>query len=297
MIKHNNSYKRPAHLKNMGKTTNILLGSLLGISIFIGVCNNKIKLTKFNEKENRITGLETKIQKDFLESLKKDSAFSKLLKDTTAFYSDSLGKIANLYNKNILETERLNKKVSELSKKIKKDNFLKGLDKKYNFLSHSYDSLKNEKDKLFAFYQKEISKNHELTNLLLEQGLSSENYGSSSFKSKRNFKVKNQNFFKNWKSLAPRLFSIGNESISYKDYAPDSMEAFAVYPETNPERVEPLKKISDGDKSANFAYPEKFLNEENCIIEVYAIDKHKNESGRRAIYKSGGIISRKEITD
>lgn len=280
----------------MGKITNILLTGLLGISIFAGVCNYKSKKT-ITWQKTRITGLENKIKKDWVISYRKDSAFSKLLKDTTAFYSDSLGKIANLYNKNILETEKLNKKVSELSKKIKKNNFLKGLDKKYPSLAFSYDSLKNEKDKLFAFYQKEISKNQELTNSLLEQGISSENYGSSSFKSKRNFKVKNQNFFKNWKSLAPRLFSVGNESISYKDYAPDSMEAFAIYPETNPERLEPLKKISEGDRSATFAYPEKFEKEENCIIEVYAIDKHKNKSGKHTIYKSGGIISRKEISE
>ncbi len=296
MIKHNNSYKHSAHIKIMGKTTNILLAGFIIFSGLVGVCNYRGKKT-INLQSTKITGLETKIERDSIANHKKDSAFSELLKDTTAFYSDSLIKISEAYNENILETKKLEKKVKELTGKIKKEKFMKGLEKKYGSLAFSYDSLKNEKDKLFAFYQKEISKNQELTNLLLGQGISSENYGNSSFKSKRNFKVKNRNFFKNWKSLAPRLFSVGNESLSFKDNAPDSMEAFAVYTETNPERIEPLKKISDGDKSANFAYPEKFLNEENCIIEVYVIDKHKNKSGRYTIYKSGGVISRKEITD
>ncbi len=281
----------------MGKTTNVLLAAgLLGISIFAGVCTSKSKKT-INWQGTKIAGLETKIKSDSIISYRKDSAFTELLKDTTLFYSDSLIKISETYNKNVLETEKLKKKVSELSKKIKKNNFLAGLDKKYPSLAFSYDSLKKEKDKLFAFYQKEISKNQELTNLLLEQGISSENYGSSSFSSKRNFKVKNRNFFKNWKSLAPKLFSVGEESVSFRDNDPEGMEAFAVYPGTDPERVEPLKKISDGDKSATFAYPKKFLEEENCIIDVYAIDINKNESGRRAIYKSGGVISRKEINE
>lgn len=273
----------------MGKTINFLFTGLLGISIFAGWCNYRGKKT-INLQSTKITGLETKIERDSIANHKKDSAFSELLKDTTAFYSDSLIKISEAYNKNVLETKKLEKKVKELTGKIKKEKFMKGLEKKYGSLAFSYDSLKNEKDKISALYQKEISKN-------IEQGASSENYGNSSSKFKRNFKVKNKNFFKNWKSLAPRLFSVGNESISYSDNDSEGMEAFAVYPETNPERVEPLKKISDGDRSATFAYPEKFLNEENCVIEIYAIDKNKNESRRRAIYKSGGVISRKEITD
>ena len=271
----------------MGKLSNTLIGiSLLGL-IFLGVCNKK--------GLNKITGLETKIKNDSIASSKDYYMLSKLLKDTTLFYSDSLGKISNLYNKNILETEKLNKKVSELSRKIKKHNFLKGLEGNYNFLANKYDSLKNEKDKLFVLYQKEISKNQELTNLVLENGISSENYGSSSFKSKKNFNVKNQNFFRNWKSLAPKLFSISEESISFKDNDPKEMEAFALYHETG--RLEPLKKISEGDKLASFAYPQKFLELQEGAIDVYAIDKNKNESGRRAIYKLGGIISRKEIID
>lgn len=296
MIKHNNSYKSSFYIKEMGKSRNTLLACFLGISIFAGVCNYRSKKT-INWQGTKIADLETKIKKDFIANSENYLKLSNLLKDTSAFYSDSLGKISVLYNKNILEAKKLEKKVSELSKKINKNNFLKGLDKKYGSLVFSYDSLKNEKDKIFAFYQKEILKNKELTNLLLERRIPSENYGNSQFKSKKDFNVKNQNFFKNWKSLAPKLFSVDNESISFKDNDPENMEAFAVYPGTDPERVEPLKKISDGDKSATFAYPEKFLNEENCIIDVYAIDKNKNESGRRAIYKSGGVISRKEITD
>ncbi len=272
----------------MGKTTNILLAGFLGISIFAGVCTSKSNKKIINGQKIEISALETKIKKDSIADSKNYLKLSNLLKDTAIFYSDSLEKILTLYNENLSENEKLNKKVSWLSRKIKKDNALNGLEGSYNLLIKDYDSLKNEKDKLFALYQKEVFKN---------KGMSSENYGSSPFKSKRNFNVKNQNFFKIWKSIPPKLFSVGNESSSFKDNDPENMEAFAVYPGTDPERVEPLKKISDGDKSATFAYPEKFLNEENCIIEIYAIDKNKNESGRHAIYKSGGVISRKEITD
>ena len=274
----------------MGKLSNTLIGiSLLGL-IFLGVCNKK--------GLNKITGLETKIKNDSIASSKDHYMLSKLLKDTTLFYSDSLKKTLNLYDKNLLESEKLNKKVSELSRKIKKHNFLKGLEGNYNFLVNKYDSLKNEKDKLFVLYQKEISKNQELISLLTENtNLSGDKYSNfqQSEKTKKNFNVKNQNFFRNWKSLAPKLFSVSEESISFKDNDPKEMEAFALYHETG--RLEPLKKISEGDKLASFAYPQKFLELQEGAIDVYAIDKNKNESGRRAIYKSGGIISRKEIID
>lgn len=258
---------------------NIFLAGFLGISIFAGICNNKKKV--FN-----ISALETKIKNDSITGSENYLKLSELLKDTAIFYSDSLGKILNLYNENLLENEKLNKKVSWLSKKIKKDNALQGLEGSYNLLIKDYDNLKNKNDKLFALYQKEISKN---------QGASSENYGNYPFETKRNFNVKNQNLFRNWKSIPPKLFSIGEESISFKDNDPKEMEAFALYHETG--RLEPLKKISEGDKLTTFAYPFKFLELQEGAIDVYAIDKHKNESGKRTIYKSGGVISRKEITN
>ena len=271
----------------MRKATNILLTGLLGISIFAGVCNYKSKKT-ITWQKTRITGLETKIKKDFISNLRKDSAFSKLLDDTTIFYSDSLMKISNLYNKNILENKKLNKKVSELSNKLKRNNFIKGLDKKYNFLAHDYDSLKNEKDKLFAFYQKEISKNQELTNLALEKGISSENYRNSSSKNK--FNVKNQNFFRSWKSIPPKLFSIGKESISFKDNDSEDMEAFARYESG---RLIPLKKLDDSDKCSSFYLP--YIDFSKGTIIVYAIDKDKNQSKEYPIYFYGGNVSKNKI--
>lgn len=285
----------------MGKKTNVLLGIALAGLIALGWCNNKGKKI-IDEKEIKIDSLETKIKDVLTIGHKKDLTLYKLSKslmDTTAFYSDSLKKTLFLYNNFKSETKsfrnnyfgllnklnKIEKEKRELLTQLKnydsqKQKEIEKKDGEYSILGNKYNELLNlyEKKSAEKVIEKEINAYSRETN-------------------KRSFNIKNQNIFRNWKSLAPKLFSVGEESIIFKDNAPESMEAFAIYPETDPKRIEPLKKISGGDKSSNFAYPKKFLDEENCIIEVYAIDKHKNESGRRTIYKSGGVISRKEIVD
>src|SRR3989344_5189477 len=99
----------------MGKVVrNTILGASLVGLCFLGWCNRSAKI---NEKEDTIAGLETRI--------KKDSVYSELLKDKIVSYSDSIHELSVRYNKNFSNNEKLNKRVSELSKLINKNNFLK----------------------------------------------------------------------------------------------------------------------------------------------------------------------------
>lgn len=261
----------------MGKKINVLLGISLAGLCFFGWCNRKGQNT-ITEQQTNITGLETKV--------KKYSEFSERLKEKLFFYSDSLGKTIRLYNGSVSENEKLNKKVSELSKRIKKEG-------RYNFLASKYDVLKNEKDKLFGLYQKEVSKNQELTSLLTKNSdFSKSKYSNSqqSKEAKKKFNAKNQNFFRNWKSISPRLFSIGEESISFKDNDSKEMEAFARYESG---RLIPLKKLEDSDKCSSFYLP--YIDFDKGTISVYAIDKDKNQSKEYSIYISGGVVSKKKF--
>src|SRR3989344_3568545 len=110
----------------MGKITNTLLGvSLVGLC-FLGWCTRKGS-TKINEQKETIDSLETKVEKY--------SGFAKQLEKEKTFYSGELHKISNLYNKNLLENEKL---------------------------------------KVYGLYQKEISKNKELNSLLGKNSASTE---------------------------------------------------------------------------------------------------------------------------
>ena len=270
----------------MNKIRNTLLGiSLVGLC-FLGWCTYKKGNTKINEQKGIITGLETKV-KGY------SGLFKKLEKEKT-FYFDSLGKTIGLYNKNLLENEKLNKKVGELSKRTNKnnyskDNFSKGLEGKYNSLADKYNALETEKGKIYGLYQKEISKNQELGKNSTSTEKIYPNIQQSK-ETKKKYNAKNENLFRNWKSISPRFFSVGEESISFKDNSPKDMEAFARY-ETG--RLIPLKKVEDSDKCGIFYLP--YIDFHKGTIFVYAIDKDGNTSKEYPVYILDGIVSKKKI--
>ncbi|HLD38464.1 MAG TPA: hypothetical protein VJA20_03410 [Candidatus Nanoarchaeia archaeon] len=273
----------------MGKITNILLGASLVGLCFLGWCTRKGS-TKINEQKETIDSLETKVEKY--------SGFAKQLKEKVFFYSDSLGKTLGLYNGSIAENEKLNKKVGELSKRTNKNNYGKdnkysGLQGKYNSLANEYAALENEKGKVYGLYQKEISKNKELNSLLGKNSASTEKGYSNirqSTETKKKYNAKNENLLRNWKSISPRFFSVGEESVSFKDNSPESMEAFARY-ETG--RLIPLKKIEDSDKCSVFYLPH--IDFHQGTIYVYAVDKDGNSSREHPVYILDGIVSKKKI--
>lgn len=267
----------------MGKAANLFLGiSLLGLSL-LGWCTHK--------KQEKINALETRIKNDSIADSENYLKLSNLLKDTTIFYSDSLEEILNLYKENLSENEKLNRKVSWLSKNIKKDNALEGFESKYNFLVKDYDSLKNERAKLFGLYQKEISKNQDLAGKLnnTETSYGTE-YSQQSEKTKKNFNVKNQNLFRSWKFIPPRLFGISGEFVSFKDNDPEKMEAFAKY---KTGRLVPLKRFDVSDKFGSFYLP--YIDFPKGIITVYAVDKDGNKSKEYPVYISDDFVSKKKF--
>ena len=278
-------------MKRMSKIRNVLLGASLAGLCLLGWCNRKGNIT-INEQKDKITGLEIKVDAYL--------GFFGMLNAKTVLYSDSVHKLSNLYNKNLLENDKLNKKVNELSKRTNGDNSLKGLREKYNSLSKRYNNLENsyepllkEKDKFYGLYQKEISKNKELTSLLGKNSVSTEKIYLNVQQSKettKKYNAKNENLFRNWKSITPRFFSVGEESISFKDNSPEDMEAFARYESG---RLIPLKKIEDSDKCSSFYLP--YIDFNKGTIFVYAIDKDGNTSKEYSVYILDGIVSKKKI--
>jgi len=296
----------------MGKKIRILLGaSIVGMG-FLGWCTGKGNI-KINEQKEKITGLEIKANEDslFIGSLK-DNLGS--LKENIKSYSDSLDKTSNLYHQSLLENKKLNQKFGGLAKRANKDSSFEGLEEKYTSLVNKYnalknakgnysplkkdeyDALKNERDTFFGLYQKEISKNKELTSLLKEKGEKDASSGKeysnsqSSKETKKKYNAKNQNLFRNWEFLSPKLFSVGEESVSFKDNDPKDMEAFAIY---NTGRLIPLKKLEETDKCSSFYFP--YIDFDKGTIAVYAIDKHKNKSSEYTIHISGGVVSKKKF--
>ena len=276
----------------MIKLTQILLGTaIVGLCAF-GWCGIKGNI-KISEQKETVYGLGNKI--------KRDSVFSEKLKKSMFFYADSLAKTRGLYKRSVAENEKLNKKNNELFKIIKKDNFLKGLEGKYNLLSNRYNVLKNEKDNLANKY--DVLKNEkDKLSVLYTQALASSSKNISvpskneysnipQYKeTKKKFDPKNQNFFRDWKSISPKLFSIGEESVSFKDNNSKGMEAFAKY-ETG--RLVPLQKIEDSDKSSSFYLP--YIDFEKGTIFVYAIDKDGNTSKEYSVYILDGIVSKNKF--
>lgn len=276
----------------MGKGTNIFLASLLGISIFVGVCNEKRNKNKVNKQEIKISELETKIENDSIANSKIYLKLSSLLKDTSIFYSDSLGKVLNLYNLTLSKNEKFNEIIKKLSYASKKTENLenkkfqekyKNLENNYNFLTNDYDTLKTNNINLrekYANLEKKFNKK------LVEQEINS----PSTNKKEISFNVKNQSLFRNWKSIPPKLFSVGKESISFKDNNPQNMEAFAKYESG---RLIPLKKLEESDKCSSFYLPPIDFDKGSLV--VYAIDKDGNQSKKHFIYISDNTISKKKI--
>ena len=120
MTKHINIYKCSQHIKTMGKTANIALGSLVGISILVGWCTTNLKQNVIKKQETRIDSLEKQINKDSIEDDERDLNLSKLSRDSSIFYSDSLKKISDLYSKSLLENKKLSYKIKDLFYNFKK---------------------------------------------------------------------------------------------------------------------------------------------------------------------------------
>ena len=261
----------------MGKAINTLFGiSLLGLIAF-GVCNKKGQNT-ISEQEKKITGLEKALKNYGSKIL----TLTEQLKDTAVFYSDSLGKIGEVYKQVLLEKENSNKKVAELSKKLKNVAYNKGIEKKYKVLVNKHDSL----EKRFAEIKKISEK--EMSQKIIEKEINS--YSGNAGGKKISFDVKDKSFLHNWKFIPPRLFGIGSESISFKDNDPKGMEAFAKYESG---RLVPLKKIDDSDKCSSFYLP--YIDFQEGVIIFYAIDKDENKSKEYPRYISGGGISKKKF--
>ncbi|MBI2057292.1 hypothetical protein HYT91_03490 [Candidatus Pacearchaeota archaeon] len=261
----------------MGKLENTLLVfSLIGLG-FLGLCNYK-KQNTISEQQTKITGLDSALRNYGVKIL----TLSEKLKDTTAFYSDSLGKIGEVYKQVLLENENSNKKIAELSKKLKNIKFNEGIEKKYKILVNKHDSLEKKFSEIKRVYEKEMSQK------IIEREINS--YLSDEENKKISFNVKDKSFFSNWKFIPPRLFGIGGESISFKDNDPKDMEAFAKYESG---RLIPLKKLDDSDKCSSFHLP--YIDFQKGTIIVYAIDKDGNKSKENKIYISGGVISKKKF--
>ena len=261
----------------MGKAINTLFGiSLLGLIAF-GVCNKKGQNT-ISEQEKKITGLEKALKNYGSKIL----TLTEQLKDTAVFYSDSLGKIGEVYKQVLLEKENSNKKVAELSKKLKNVAYNKGIEKKYKILKYSYDSLEKKVNEIQRVYEKEMSQK------IIEREINS--YSGNAGNKRISFDVKDKSLFSNWKFIPPRLFSVGKESISFKDNNPEDMEAFAKYESG---RLVPLKKIDDSDKCSSFYLP--YIDFQEGVIIFYAIDKDENKSKEYPRYISGGGISKKKF--
>src|SRR3989344_6248810 len=293
MTKHINIYKCSQHIKTMGKTANIALGSLVGISILVGWCTTNLKQNVIKKQETRIDSLEKQINKDSIEDDERDLNLSKLSRDSSIFYSDSLKKISDLYSKSLLENKKLSYKIKDVFYNIKKTENLENkksqerygsLKNEYLILGKDYEALKND-----AAFLKEKNTGLEKNYNLLKEDYKKEQQKNAELISKNKdetqFNIKNQNFFKNWKSISPKFFGVSGKFISFKDNDPKKMEAFAAYESG---RIIPLKKLDDFDKCSGFYLPEINFREGQLI--VYAIDKDGNKSKEQILYISGDTV-------
>ena len=211
----------------MGKTANVILSGLLGIFLLTGGYYYNKKQNKIIEQQTRITGLEKALKNYGTKIL----TLSEQLKDTTIFYSDSLGKIDEKYKQVLLENENSNKKIAELSGKLKNVAYNKGIEKKYKVLVNKHDSLEKKFAEIKKIYEKEMSQK------IIEKEINS--YSGNAGGKKISFDVKDKSFLHNWKFIPPRLFGIGSESISFKDNGP---KAWKLLQNMKAEDLFPLKK-------------------------------------------------------
>lgn len=286
----------------MGKAMNIVLGTSLGISIFIGVCTHQINQTSLRKRETKISELEKQLNADSIAEYERFLKMSAILRDTSNFYSDSLKKTSYFYNQGKIENKKLSEKVKSLSYALNDRN--KKIQEKYSNLEKEYNALRNNDERLTRDYNILISENSNLKekNSGLEKNFNkikedfekekNKNSELAKIKEEISLDVRNQNFFRNWKTIAPKFFGISGKFIIFKDNDPKEMEAFAKY---SSGRLIPLKKLDDFDRISSFYLPEDFLlsNKEDLII--YATDKDGNNSKENKIYISKGIISKIKI--
>jgi len=285
----------------MGKKTNLALGTLLGISTFLGVCNNKIQ----NKEIFNLTS-EIELKDSLMEynALKYDDSCSALqlrldgktdtIKKTNELYQGSVKENKNLRNQlsglrktvvNLEKALKISENLEDKKFKIQFDSlrqeYFGALEDSMSLDSTKYANLEKRFNELNDLYKKEVNK---------KSNEASDTYYASKDKDAyiRDLESKDKRFIHSWKFIRPRLYDWGANSITAIDNDPKGMYAFAVFDQ---DKKIPLKRMDQSKKTATFGWTPSIKNLEGSF-EVYFHDKDDNESSRYRYTIKNGVISK-----
>lgn len=261
---------------------NAVLGILtFGTITVLGVCNyrssqeNKKLIQQIHEKDSIYYQEKTRMIK-----------IIKNQEDSISDYSSSLKKVYALYEESQSEKEKIKKefisiknKYNFLEEKIMSDTIPKVPKKQYEMLIAEFEKLKNvqneTKNQLGKYQEKLTLYEEELGKYKTIEALTKESIDKLVAK------------------VQP--MALKENGILIKDTG--IKDAFAIYPNTTPERREPLRKTSDSLETL-FAYPLKFLDSRKGRIDIYVTLKDGSEIKKGTIYLSKGFVStKKKSTD
>ncbi len=271
------------------------LGSLLLISVYLGVHKN-------NKNQVKNNTLETKI--------KTDSVFyHKTLQDTTIFYSNKLTNFSQLYKKSLLKNTNLNKKNKSLSSQLKESinledkRFQEKIKKLKEKHEYSLNNLKNSDSIKYAIlknnYINSESGKNEFKNLYQKEKLKNKKFAQNTNPLSKNksekeisFDVRNKNSLYDFWFNVPRFKAVRHKYLIFEDDHPEFIEGWAFFNKTGRGPI-PLEKSGYSTRHGIFAFPD-FSGYEGPF-DVWANDKGKEEIyKKKTLYVWGNIVYTKK---